>query len=111
MALDINVNLTPQMAAEIVNRSIVEGSITGKLIDHHTVNAQDGSLCVVSVYEKHYYRAGNRLTLTAIIDNMSGVTKVHCISGGGGEGLFAFDWGSAKSFESCVSKALEQYKI
>lgn len=111
MALDIQVTLTPENAAEIVNHAIVDGSITGKLIDYHTVKGNDGSLCVVLVYDKHYYRAGNRLTLTVIIDNMSGTTRVHSISGGGGEGLFRFDWGAADSFENCVASALKKYML
>lgn len=111
MALDLQVNLSPEQAAEVIQSSIVDGSITGTLIDYHTVQGVDGSLCVVSVYEKHYYRAGNRLTLTVIIDNMSGITKVHSISGGGGEGLFRFDWGAADNFEACVVKALSPYGV
>ncbi len=111
MALDLTVNLSPQEASNVINHAIVNGSITGKLIDDHTVSGQDGSLCVISVYEKHYYRAGNRLTLTVIIDNMSGCTHVHSISGGGGEGLFRFDWGASDSFENCVSNALSIYVI
>lgn len=108
MALDISVDLTPEEAADIVNKAIVNGSITGELIDYHTVCGQDGSLCIISVYEKHYYRAGNRLTLTIIIDNMSGCTKVHSISGGGG-GLLRFDWGASGSFENCVANALYKF--
>ena len=111
MALDINVTISPEIAAEIINKSIVGGSYTGELIDYHLVNGADGSLCVVSVYEKHYYRAGNRLTLTVIIDNMSGTTKVHSISGGGGEGIFRFDWGASDSFEACVEKVLKPYNV
>jgi hypothetical protein len=65
MALDFQVNLQPEEAAELINHGIVEGSITGVLIDKYLVHGDDGKLCIVSVYEKHYYRAGNRLTLTA----------------------------------------------
>ncbi|MDI9496080.1 MAG: DUF6054 family protein [Bacillota bacterium] len=111
MALDFQVNLQPEEAAELINHGIVEGSITGVLIDKYLVHGDDGKLCIVSVYEKHYYRAGNRLTLTAVIDNMEGATRVHCVSGGGGEGLFRFDWGASESFEYCVEDALAQYKI
>ena len=70
-----------------------------------------GGTCVVAVYEKHYYRAGNRLTLTVILDDLTGQTRVHCISGGGGEGLFRFDWGAADSFENVVHDALDAYRI
>lgn len=111
MVLDFQVNLQPEEAAELINHGIVEGSITGVLIDKYLVHGDDGKLCIVSVYEKHYYRAGNRLTLTAVIDNMEGATRVHCVSGGGGEGLFRFDWGASESFEYCVEDALAQYKI
>ena len=61
------------------------------------------------VYEKHYWRAGNRLTLTVTIDNMSGRTRVHTVGGGGGEGLFRFDWGASQSFEGVVQDALAPY--
>lgn len=111
MALDMRVSLHPKQAAEIVNNEIVNGSVTGELIDSYVINGGNDKLCVISVYDKHYYRAGNRLTLTVVIDNMEGVTKVHCISGGGGEGFFRFDWGAAESFEYCVENALSKYKM
>lgn len=111
MALDVKVSLDPARATDMIHTSIVNGSFTGELIDHHTVRGTDGTLCVVSVYEKHYYRAGNRLTLTVIVDNMSGVTRVHSISGGGGEGFFRFDWGASGNFENCVTDALSAYRI
>ena len=109
MAMDFRVNLDPRHAAEVVNRAVVDGSITGELIDSHTVQGEDGKLCIVAVYEKHYWRAGNRLTLTVVIDNLRGSTQVHLISGGGGEGLFRFDWGASDSFESCVEEALAPF--
>jgi hypothetical protein len=111
MALDMQVSLEPKQADEIVHQEIVNGSITGELIDSYVVHGGDGKLCIISVYEKHYYRAGNRLTLTVIIDNMEGVTRVHSVSGGGGEGLFRFDWGASEVFETCVEIALAEYRI
>lgn len=71
----------------------------------------NGLQCAVMVYEKHYWRAGNRLTLTVTIDNLSGRTRVHTIGGGGGEGLFRFDWGAAESFEGVVQDALSPYML
>ncbi len=109
MALNMQVTLSPERTAEVIHDGITGGSFTGTLIDHHTVRGGDGSYCIVVVYEKHYFRAGNRLTLTVIIDNMSGTTNVHCISGGGGEGFFRFDWGASDSFEGCVSDVLAEY--
>ena len=54
---------------------------------------------------------GNRLTLTVVLDDFTGRTRVHCISGGGGEGLFRFDWGAAESFEGVVHDALSHYRL
>ena len=71
---------------------------------------EDGAVCLVSVYEKHYWRAGNRLTLTVTVDNLQGRTRVYLVSGGGGEGLFRFDWGASQSFESVVQDALAPYR-
>jgi hypothetical protein len=96
--------------AAAIYDAIVGGSITGELIDSYTIESQSGA-CIVQVFEKHYWRAGNRLTLTAVTDNLSGITRVHCISGGGGEGLFRFDWGAADSFTGAVSNALQPYMI
>ncbi|HIW73388.1 MAG TPA: hypothetical protein H9684_03620 [Firmicutes bacterium] len=109
MADTFYVSLTPENAARAIDSAIVEGSITGERIDYYTLRAPGETYCIVCVYEKHYYRAGNRLTLTATIDNFDGRTRVVCISGGGGEGLFRFDWGASDSFINVVRNALEPY--
>ncbi|WP_313162581.1 hypothetical protein [Sedimentibacter sp.] len=56
MALDMRVSLHPKQAAEIVNNEIVNGSVTGELIDSYVINGDNDKLCVISVYDKHYYR-------------------------------------------------------
>jgi hypothetical protein len=68
-----------------------------------------GNLTVVIVYEKHYYRAGNRLTLTVVLDDTTGQTRVYTCAGGGGQGLFRFDWGAAQSFKNAAFDALKEY--
>ena len=95
--------------AELIHSAIVDGSVTGELLDRYEVQSPDGLKCLVMVYEKHYWRAGNRLTLTVTIDNMSGRTRVHTVGGGGGEGLFRFDWGASQSFEGVVQDGLAPY--
>lgn len=104
------VSIDAAAAAGIINDAVVKGSVTGELIDFYTVGGQNGCL-FVQVFEKHYWRAGNRLTLTVTIDDLSGKTRVHLVSGGGGEGLFRFDGGSAKSFENVAESALKEYII
>ena len=48
---------------------------------------------------------------TVTLDDFTGRTRVHCASGGGGEGLFRFDWGAAESFEGVVHDALGPYRL
>ena len=81
----------------------VTDSITGELVDHYELTHPGGGTCVVAVYEKHYYRAGNRLTLTVVLDDFTGRTRVHCIG--------RFDWGAAESFEGVVHDALSHYRL
>lgn len=107
----IFLSLSLEETVQFVNQSIVEGSWTGKLLDNYTIHTTANETCVVLVYEKHYSRAGNRLTLTVTLDNFTKRTRMHVVGGGGGEGLFQFDWGASKSFEHSILDALEQYKL
>lgn len=98
--------------AERICRAVVDGSVTGECIDRYRAGGPDGRSCLVLVFEKHYYRAGNRLTLTALLDDLSGVTRVHLVGGGGGgEGLFRFDWGAAEDFAAVAAEALRPYRL
>lgn len=108
--IDQDVSLSPEQASKAIYSAVVDGSFTGTLIDRYSVQGGENTVCLIEVYEKHYYRAGNRLTLTVTIDNMSGHTHIHSIGGGGGEGLFRFDWGAAESFEGIIADALSPYK-
>lgn len=108
---DFYVSVSPDEAIDLIDRAIINGSITGQKIDEYVSDMGNGTKLTVSVYEKHYYRAGNRLTLTVVADNLRGVTHIHTISGGGGQGLFRFDWGASGSFEDTVMGALYQYVI
>lgn len=109
---DFFVNITPFEAMQVINNHIVGGSITGEKIDEYVVNnVNDGTVVAVMVFEKHFYRAGNRLTLTVVIDNLGGRTRVHSVGGGGGEGFFRFDWGASESFENSARNALRNYII
>lgn len=111
MTQNLFVSLTAAEAVRRVSDAIVRGSITGELLDSHTVTAPGGGSCTVSVFEKHYYRAGNRLTLTVTVDDFTGRTRVHLVGGGGGEGLFRFDWGASQSFEQTAYDALRPYEV
>jgi hypothetical protein len=103
--------LDMRAAMDVIDNAVVGGSITGERIDQYGQAAPGGGGFVVMVYEKHYYRAGNRLTLTVTVDDLTGKTRVHCVGGGGGEGLFRFDWGASKSFAGVVQQALAQWRM
>ena len=105
------VRVSPQEAVDLVDKEIVNGSITGEKIDEHICTTENGREFRVVVYEKHYYRADNRLTLTLTVDNLQGVTRVHAVGGGGGRGFLRFDWGASNSFADSIERALYQYKI
>ncbi len=105
------VSLGMQQAAQLIDDAVLRGSISGECIDNYGAGGPQTGGFILRVYEKHYMRAGNRLTLTVVLDDLSGTTRVHCIGGGGGEGLFSFDWGASGSFAGTVAAALAPYRI
>ena len=108
---DFEVSVSPDEAIDLIDKAVINGSITGQKIDEYVSDMGNGTKLTVSVYEKHYYRAGNRLTLTVVADNLRGKTHIHVVSGGGGQGLLRFDWGASGSFEDTVMNALYKYVI
>ncbi len=111
-ALDFNISLDPIQAVQLLDREIVNGSVSGERLDYYVPCNQNGRICVVVVYEKYYYRAGNRLLLTVTIDNLNGATHVHSVGGGGGSSVFfRFDWGASKSFTEAAWRVLSPYAV
>ncbi|SCJ62449.1 Uncharacterised protein [uncultured Clostridium sp.] len=104
-----NVNLSLRETVKLLDKGIEGRSITGERVDYHVVDIDDVHATIVVVYEKHFYRAGNRLTLTVCIDNVKDITHVHCIGSGGGEGLFRFDWGASEDFTNAPRDILKKY--
>ncbi|WP_313757050.1 DUF6054 family protein [Tissierella sp.] len=107
----LNVSISVEKTVNLIYEEVVNCSITGELLDKYEINSLDNKKCIVMVFDKHYYRAGNRLTLTVIIDSLEDVTRVHYISGGGGKGLFNFDGGASESFANIVPEVLKEYII
>ncbi|MEN8434363.1 DUF6054 family protein [Clostridium septicum] len=104
---DFRVNLSLKETIRRLDSGIVDGSFTGERIDYYVVMGNDENGVIVLVYEKHFQRAGNRLTLTVTVDNMNGFTKIHSIASGGGQGLFRFDWGAGEKFTCAPRRVLE----
>lgn len=96
----------------------------GALLDRYELSHPKGGRCVVLVYEKHCWRPGSpfslsltsvadrRITLTVTADDYegAGLTRLHCVSGGGGRGLLDADRGEAGEFENAVLRALDDIR-
>lgn len=105
------VSLSIPDCMKVLHKAIVDGSVTGELVDHYELTDAAGTLhCGIAVYEKYYYRVNNRLTVTITVDDLEEKTRVHWISAGGGESVFwRFDWGASESFDSVVRETLRPY--
>ncbi len=104
------VSLTVNETVRLIHDAMTRGSFTGELLDRHEFVLPAGR-CVIQVFERHYMRAGNRLTLTVTADDYTGTTRVHSVGTGGGAGLFRFDWGASKSFAAAPQEALAAYLV
>ena len=110
--VDIRVNITPDYASELVTNQIVNGNISGELINRYTSVDDAGHTMIVLVFEKYYMRNSSRASLTVTLEDLKDVTKVHAVGSGGGQGLiFKFDWGASTQFSDQVVKALNDYTI
>ena len=106
-----SVSLGLRECGEAIHAAVTD-SVTGELVDHYELTHPGGGTCVVAVYEKHYYRAGNRLTLTVVLDDFTGRTRVHCISGGGGAKLrITLSVDKIIKTEGVVHDALSHYRL
>ncbi|WP_144510508.1 DUF6054 family protein [Bacillus sp. FJAT-22090] len=100
------VSLSPKAALDILQHHIVQGSISGTIVDVYERVVGERQV-VVCVLEKYYMRTSNRASLTITLDNLENNTKVHAAASGGGSGAFLrFDWGAGESFVSSVENAL-----
>ena len=63
---------------------------------------------ITAVYEKYYWRAGNRASLTVTVLGDGSDIRVHAVGSGGGQGaLFRLSWGAEESFVGVVADLLE----
>ncbi|MEK4484139.1 DUF6054 family protein [Psychrobacillus sp. FSL H8-0484] len=105
------VSLSPKAAIDIFQNSLIQGSISGAVVDVYERVVGEHQV-VVCVLEKYYMRSSNRTSLTITIDNLENKTKVHAVASGGGQGVFLrFDWGAGGSFVNTVEKVLGKYMI
>lgn len=109
---NFKVNLSLRDTLSKLDFGIVKESVTGEKIDYHIITGNEDNGAILLVYEKYFQRVGNRITLTIVLDNINGPTKVHSIGGGAAQGMFfKFDWGASESFTSLPRKILSKYII
>ncbi|MFJ7729104.1 DUF6054 family protein [Neobacillus sp. NPDC097160] len=107
---EIIVSITPKEASEKIEEAIVNGSISGTLIDRYHRSIGNFEF-IVLVFEKYYFRSGNRGSMTITIDNLEGAAKVHAAASGTAQGaIFRFDWGAGNSFINSVIDTLEPFR-
>ncbi|WP_342514216.1 DUF6054 family protein [Sporosarcina sp. FSL K6-1522] len=105
------VNVSPTEAMEAIETYVVEGSVSGTLVDRYARQVGEHEVHVL-ILEKYYMRSNNRASLTVTIDNFDGKTKVHAVASGGSEGVFfRFDWGAGNNFANSVEVALNPYIV
>ena len=60
------------------------------------------------VFEKFFFRASNRLSLSALLIEQGGLIDATLVGAGGGQGpLLRFDWGSEENFAGVGAEVLE----
>ena len=105
-AYEFFVSVSVTEAADRIIDSIANNTASGELVDQHVLHQPNGN-CRILVFERYYWRASNRVTLTVTVDDFTGRTRVHTVGSGGGEGIFLrFDWGASESFANLPRKAL-----
>lgn len=108
MVIEHRLRITPSEAENLITNQVVNGSVSGELIDRYESNHIEGKKVIVLVFEKYFMRNSSRASLTVTIENLRDVTTVHAAGSGGGQGmLFKFDWGAGDSFVYQVTKAVE----
>ena len=72
---------------EQLTRGILDSSISASLEDQVNYVFSDGCVAV-RVFERYSYMGGNRLTMTLIVAEQGGQTRVTAITSGGSQALF-----------------------
>lgn len=99
----------PAQVAELLAREILRSGLSCELVDRVHRKAGEAGLYVM-VFEKYYWRASNRASLTVVVSGSGDAVFVDAIGSGGGQGpLFKFSWGSEESFVGVVARILRAH--
>lgn len=105
--LNFNISLTPREAY-----NLLQDFESAELVYDDFKSPREGKYIAIMIFEKYYFRAENRASLTVIIDNFHDITSVTAIASGSSQGfIFNFDWGAADNFAESVRKFFRDYII
>ncbi len=106
--LAFKVSITPAEALELVKQHhSAQGT---ELIHQELYDIGEGRAIGTLIFQKYYFRAGNRAALVVIADNLKGFSEVRSIATGSSQGvIFDFDWGAADSFANSTREILKEY--
>lgn len=94
--------------AALLEREIQNSGFSCELVDRVDRVFADTVLCVM-VFEKYYWRASNRASLTVALTQQGQMVCVDVIGSGGGQGvLFRLSWGAEESFVGLVERILRR---
>jgi hypothetical protein len=104
------VNITPAEALEQVKK--YQTSAGSDLIHEELYDLGEDRAIGTLVFQKYYFRAGNRAALVVIADNLKGYSEVRAIATGSSQSvLFNFDWGAADDYSASVREALKAHVL
>lgn len=98
-----------EQIAALLSKEVLSSGMSCELVDriHRTVGDSE---FYVMVFEKYYWRASNRASLTVAISGAGESVYVDAIGSGGGQGpIFKMSWGAEESFVDTVRKILAPY--
>ncbi len=94
--------------AELLTYEIQNSGLSCELVDSIYRSAGNAGIYVM-VFEKYYWRASNRASLTVVVSGEGDSVYVDAVSSGGGQGpVFKFSWGAEKDFIGIVAKILSR---
>ncbi len=85
----------------ILKEKIPECGLTCELVD-------SASRCgaELMVFEKHFYRAGNSVSLTVMVTSADGLVIVDSVGSGAKAGIFDYTWGAEEDFAFEINNVL-----
>ena len=79
--LDLSVGEAARTVCALVERA----GISSRMADCHELRQGDALRGMVMIFEKYYLRAGGRLTMTVVLDDLEGRTRLYwTVTGGSG---------------------------